>query len=129
MAVVGFNEDKEKVDVVQGGEILRSYGSGTNIVSGSDYIEDIATGPGFVWALIDNSIGATVRDRDPGAYISVKINNVHVGNFYIGKDTKIMYTPSFPVKEGDVVKVENGYSDTTCGLGIRFIYFNEEPES
>lgn len=129
MAVVGFNEDKEKVDVVQGGEILRNYGVGTVIVSGKDYIDEVATGPGFVWAFIDNCYDASVRNTNPGAYISVQINNVYVGNFYIGKDTKVLYTPSFPVKEGDVVKVENGYSDTTCGLGIRFIYFNEEPES
>ena len=124
----GFNEDKEKVDVIQGGEILRDDGKGTVIVSGSGYIDKVATGPGFVWAYIDNCYdGASIRNTDPGAYISVKINNVSVGNFYIGKDTKVLYTPSFPVKEGDVVKVENGYSDTACGLGIRFIYFNEEP--
>lgn len=125
--VYGFNEDKEKVNVVQGGEISENDGTGTIMVSGNGYIDEVATGPGFVWAFIDNFYGASVRNIDPGAYISVKINDVYVGNFYIGKDTKTLYTPSFPVKEGDVVKVENGYSDTTCGLGIRFIYFNEEP--
>lgn len=127
--IYGFNDDKSKCPVVPcGGVVDRSGNGGTVIIEGNDYIDHTAEKDGLVFCEMDTAMSdAVVRTTGTtGAFMNLRINDYAYGNFYVGPGERTyQYSPAFPVKNGDYIKLSNGYSDTTVGLRIWFLSFEE----
>jgi hypothetical protein len=117
----GFNDKKRKVSL---DPIYVGNFSGTNWMSystktGDGYVEETAPDDGYAWGVVDATVTGASVVSSYGIYVSLYINNVYIGNFYSDTNTKKFTTPSFPVKKGDVVKIKNGYTENTIGIGLR----------
>lgn len=127
MPILGFNENKELIDISDYKDL---YGSATVIVEGEGSITYEAPANGYAWGCLNTATSlAVVRNGqydEAGAYMQLKIDDQVVGNFYCGKGEKsYQYTPAFPIKAGSVITLENGYSDTTVGLELNFLSLEE----
>lgn len=117
----GFNDKKEKVSLDPtyvggfGGLNWSSYLTET----GDGYVEATAPADGYAWGVVDATVSGSSVVSSYGIYVALYVNNVKIGNFYADTTTKKYATPSFPVKEGDVVKIKNGYTENTIGIGLR----------
>lgn len=117
----GFNDKKEKVslDPTYVGRFSGSAWTGHITKTGDGYVEGTAPADGFAWGSVDATVSGASVVSSYGIYVTLYINNVLIGNFYSDKNTKEYTTPSFPVKKGDVVKIKNGYTENTIGIGLR----------
>lgn len=131
--IYGFDDTKVKIPVVPCGHIVDREGepeggSGTILIDGNDYIHYTAEKDGLFFCVLDTAHdGAVVRSTgSAGAAITVTINDFTIGIFYIGaSEETYLYTPMIPVKEDDVIKLTNRYSDTKVYAAIRFYSFEE----
>jgi hypothetical protein len=117
----GFNDKKEKVSLDP--EYVGEY-SGLNwsifrLVTGDEYFELTAPDDGYIWGEVDATVSGASIVSSYGTYVKLFVNNVKLGQFYADTNTKKYTTPSFPVKKGDVIKIQNGYTENTIGVGLR----------
>lgn len=117
----GFNDKKEKVslDPEYVGEYSNPSWSIFYQVTGNEYYELTAPADGYIWGEVDATGSGSSVVSSYGTYIKLFVNNVKLGQFYADTNTKKYTTPSFPVKKGDVVKIQNGYTENTIGIGLR----------
>jgi hypothetical protein len=117
----GFNDKKEKVslDPTYVGEYSGLNWSIFRLVTGDEYFELTAPDDGYIWGEVDATESGASIVSSYGTYVSLYVNNVKLGQFYADTNTKKYTTPSFPVKKGDVVKIQNGYTENTIGVGLR----------
>lgn len=121
--IYGFNDKKEKKKVLPSPTYVGTFRGlrwgDYETKTGDEYVEATAPADGYVWGVVDATISGASVVSSYGIYVTLYINNVVLGNFYSDTNTKIYSTPSFPVKAGDVVKIKNGYSVNTIGIGLR----------
>lgn len=127
MPILGFNENKELIDI---SDYKDKYFSHTVVVEGKKSITYEAPANGYAWAALNTATSsAVVRNGqydEAGAYMTLQIDDQVVGNFYCGKgERSYKYTPAFPIKAGSVITLKNGYSDTTVGLELNFLSLEE----
>lgn len=121
----GFDDTtKEKVQVVPLGGYVGRFSDNTKwaghvIKTGDGYFEATAPADGMVWGSVDATVSGASIQSSYGIYVAFYINNVLIGHFHSDSNTKTWTTPSFPVKAGDVVKIQNGYTENTIGIGLR----------
>jgi hypothetical protein len=117
----GFNDKKEKVsiDPTYVGEYSGLNWSIFRLVTGDEYFELTAPADGYIWGEVDATTSGSSIVSSYGTYVKLFVNNVKLGQFYADTNTKKYTTPSFPVKKGDVIKIQNGYTENTIGVGLR----------
>ena len=121
--IYGFNEKKEKKKVLPSPTYVGEYSgiswSVFRTVTGDEYYELTAPADGYIWGEVDAAISGASIVSSYGTYVKLFVNNVKLGQFYADTNTKKYTTPSFPVKAGDVIKIQNGYTENTIGVGLR----------
>ena len=117
----GFNDKKEKVslDPTYVGNFSGKNWVGHWTETGDGYVEATAPADGYAWGSVDATVSGASVVSSYGIYVKLYINDAYIGNFYADTNTKIYTTPSFPVKKGDVIKIQNGYTENTIGIGLR----------
>ena len=117
----GFNDKKEKVslDPTYVGNFHGNNWVGVWTETGDGYVEATAPADGYAWGVVDATVSGSSIVSSFGIYVKLYINGAYIGNFYSDTNTKKYTTPSFPVKKGDVIKIQNGYTENTIGIGLR----------